>query len=62
MEKVRCSIWINLKQLWRTLTKKIETMHRSELDALVEERIHYTIKYASESSLQEMIAHAAGHT
>src|SRR5659263_695541 len=30
--------------------EKIETLKRSELDALVEERIHYTVKYASEHS------------
>jgi len=30
--------------------EKIETLNRSELDALVEERIHYTVKYASEHS------------
>jgi len=30
--------------------EKIETLNRSELDALVEERIHYTVKYASKHS------------
>jgi coenzyme F390 synthetase len=30
--------------------EKIETLNRSELDALVEERIRYTVKYASEHS------------
>ncbi len=30
--------------------EKIETLNRSELDALVEERIQYTVKYASEHS------------
>jgi len=30
--------------------EKIEKMERDDLDALVEERIHYTIKYASEHS------------
>ena len=30
--------------------EKIETLNRSELDALVEERINYTVKYASEHS------------
>jgi coenzyme F390 synthetase len=30
--------------------EKIETLNRSELDELVEERIHYTVKYASKHS------------
>jgi coenzyme F390 synthetase len=30
--------------------KKIETMDRSDLDALIEKRIRYTVKYASENS------------
>ncbi|HEX7576215.1 MAG TPA: coenzyme F390 synthetase [Candidatus Methanoperedens sp.] len=30
--------------------EKIEALNRSDLDALVEERIHYTVKYASEHS------------
>lgn len=30
--------------------EEIETLDRSELDVLVEERIHYTVKYASENS------------
>ncbi|MDO8728103.1 MAG: coenzyme F390 synthetase [Candidatus Methanoperedens sp.] len=30
--------------------EKIETLNRSELDAIIEERIHYTVKYASEHS------------
>ncbi|MFA4958060.1 MAG: coenzyme F390 synthetase [Candidatus Methanoperedens sp.] len=30
--------------------EKIETLNRSDLDALIEERIHYTVKYASDHS------------
>ncbi len=30
--------------------EKIETMSRGDLDALIEERIRYTVKYASEHS------------
>lgn len=31
-------------------SERIETMGRGDLDALIEERIHYTVKYASEHS------------
>lgn len=30
---------------------EIETMERSELDSLIEERIRYTVRYAAENSL-----------
>ncbi len=29
---------------------EIETMSRGELDALIEERVRYTVKYAAENS------------
>ncbi len=32
------------------LNERIEALNRSDLDALVEERIHYTVKYASDHS------------
>ncbi len=34
----------------RYFNEEIETLERGDLDALVDERIHYTVKYASENS------------